>query len=273
MRRQVAISFILLLLCALPASAGMYYEATTTVDNGQGSNQVKGWVDGEKSRVEFVASEMPQVGAGSYLVTEDGGRTLFLVDPQEKTYSRYDLAAMMSVLESTGGLFEMQFSDPEVEVLDESDGGSLLGHSTRYVKTRTRYDMTMKVMGMTRVMKTDSVQEMWLAQGLDQPGFFAWLRKGLRTTGDSGLDKVLSAEMDKVEGGVPLKSVVVSTTANQKGRGTETRTVTEVTRIEETSIDGKIFRVPAEFTEVDLLSGAANDNEGGNPLRGLFGGG
>lgn len=262
-----------LLVCALPASAGMYYEATTTVDQGQGSNTVKGWVQGEASRIEFVDSDIPTVSSGAYMVTEDGGQTIYMVDPKEKTYARYDFATMLSMLESTGGMVELDFGTPQVEILEERDGEAMLGYDTQYVRSRSLYDMTMRVFGMKRSMKTESIQEMWMAEDLEEPGFFAWLRKSGRTTGDSGLDEMIAAEMEKLKG-VPLKTVTVSTSEGQKGRENTTRTVTEVTKLEEQSgMDASMFRVPAGYKEVSMIPGAEGGEDGGNPLKGLFGGG
>lgn len=271
-------SLACVLLAALPrvASAGVYYEARTTVDQGVGKTLVHAWVDGDNARIEFRESDLPSTAKGTYLITRDAGRTLLLVNPKEKTWAEWDLAAMVNLLEGMGGLFSMEFSDPKVEKLEERDGGSMLAHATTYYKYRTRYDLTMRIMGMKQVMSTDTIQEIWTTDAFPHPALGVWLRKEGRSTGNGSLDKLLSAEMGKMRG-LPLKVVSVSTTVGEKkGKPTTTRTVTEVLVIRDESVAGERFEIPATFEKVDLLPAAAAGGDGQtqeNPLAGLLGGG
>src|SRR5882757_4344298 len=77
-----------LFVAAAPAFAGIHYKSTTKSEGprGQGSEvQVEGWVAGEKARVEFKESSNPSPATqkGTYLLTKDGGKTLYLVNPEE----------------------------------------------------------------------------------------------------------------------------------------------------------------------------------------------
>ena len=68
--------------------AGTYYQASTlSRDDETGKTMamvVKSWVDGEKAKIEFVETGDSLVSAGNFLITTDGGQTIFLVDPREK---------------------------------------------------------------------------------------------------------------------------------------------------------------------------------------------
>lgn len=269
-------TFILALLipflaAASIASAGVYYEARTTVDGGSGSMYVHAWIDGENARIDMVESDNPMMKSGTYMVTRDAGRTLYLVNPKEETYSEWDLAAMMNLVEGMSGLVNMEFSTPEVEELESGDGGKVAGYSTRYYKYRTSYDMKMKILGMKRGMSSVSLEEMWVTNEFDQPAMTVWLRKGARS-GDSSLDRMIAAEMEKIKG-FPLKTVVVSSTVGgKKGKETTTKSTMEVETIREESVNAKKFEIPTDYQRVDLLTGT-DDEGGGNPLKGLFGGG
>lgn len=273
MKKSIFLTLLLpLLAMAGTASAGVYYEARTTVEGGEGSMLVHAWIEGENARIDVVESENPMMKGGTYMVSRDAGRTLYLVNPKEKTYSEWDLAAMLNLADSMSGLVDMEFSDPEVEQLEEGDGGTIAGYPTRYYKYRTTYDLKMKILGMKRNMASSSIEEMWVTNAFDLPAMAIWLRKGVRS-GDSGLDRVIAAEMEKVKG-FPLKTVVVSTTVGgKKKRETTTKSTMEVQTLREESVDLEKFEIPSDYERVDLLTGVEDEEGGGNPLKGIFGGG
>jgi hypothetical protein len=265
---------ILSLGLAATAQAGIYYEARTTVDGQVGDSLVHAWIDDENARIEFIESTIPTTKAGTYLVTRDAGRTLYLVNPKEETYSEWNLAAMMNLVEGMSGLVNLEFSEPQIQLLEERDGGTVAGHSTHYTKYRTTYDLQMKILGMKRAMATDTVQEMWTTDDLEQPALGVWLRKGGRSSGDSSLDRMIAAEMSKVTG-FPLKTIAVSTTTSgKKGKPTTTTSTTEVTTLREQAVDADRFEIPANYQRVELFPAAGEDEEGnpgGNPFKSIFG--
>jgi len=110
--RHAQLTALTLALAVLaPVSAalaeGFYYEATTRdqIENGKERSRslVRGWIDGANAKIEFADQKGTMFKPGSYLLTKDAGRTLYLVDPKEKAYSRWDLEAMLA---STFALME-----------------------------------------------------------------------------------------------------------------------------------------------------------------------
>jgi hypothetical protein len=259
MRRTVQTTVTLLLLAAattLPALAGLHYESTTrTEGQGGGTTAVEGWVSGEKAKVMFRESSSPMTGKGTYLLTRDGGKTVYLVNPEERTYSAWDVEAMLgmagAMMTGMGPLFKMEFSTPSVEKLLDEDGGSVAGHPTRHTTYRTSYTMTVKVMGMGNVSDVVSEQDFWTTDRLQDVGLGVWLRASPRT-GNADLDKVIAAEMGKVTG-FPLKTVTVATAKNKKGKETVTRTTMEVTKLESADVPEATFAMPQGYTETQLL--------------------
>lgn len=250
----------LLLSVATPSWAGIHYKAVTTVpDARNGNNQivVEGWVAGDKAKVLFRDSGNPMMKKGSYLLTKDGGRTLYLVDPEEKTYAEWDLQAMLgtagAVLQGMGPLLKIEFSDPKVEKVSEGDGGSLLGLPTRHVKSRTSYSMKIKVLGMGQASNVVSEQEIWATDKLKDVGLGVWLRADPPRTGNENFDKLVAAQASQV-GGFPLKTVTVSTTTNNKGKQQVSRTSTEVTELDAAaSVPDATFEIPGGYEETQLV--------------------
>jgi len=259
-------------LAVAPAQAAVHYKADTVTSGPQDSStSVEAWVDGESAKVLFLDSDQPMLGKNEYLLTTDGGKTLYLVNPKEKTYMQWDIEAMLktfgSVMESMKGMVNLDFSDPQVEKLADEPGETILGHSTTHSKYRTTYTTSIKVMGMKRSSTTESVQDLWTTNDYDDPAFGIWLRTEPPSTGIEGLDKLIQSSMDQVKG-LPLKSVVVSTTTGQKGkRETTTRTETNVTLLEETSVPASTYEIPAGYTEQQMeMDGQGEEQDDGNPF-------
>lgn len=261
---------LLSILAAVPAWAGVHYKAQTVISGPQESGTtVEGWVDGEKTKVVFLESGQPMMGAGTYLLTTDGGRTLYLVNPEDKTYMEWNLQGMLAavggIMESMQGLMSMEFSDVEVKKLSEEAGGELLGYPTTHTRYRTSYATHIKVMGLKRQSTTETVQDVWSTDAFGDPAFGVWLRSEPPKTGIEGLDEMIASEMERIEG-VPLKTVTRSTTVGQKGkRESTTTTETEVTMIEKTSVPDSTFEIPAGYTRQETQMEGA-DEEGGNPF-------
>jgi len=279
MRRTVitALSTVLVLLAALPAAAGIRYTAVTTSqgDGGRQSTSVQGWVDGGKAKVVFSQSGTPGLKDGSYILTQDGGKTLFLVDPKEKTYAEWDLDAMLqlagSMMQSIQPLVNLEIDNVKVEPLGEDAGPTLHGLATTHRKYRTEYDMRIRVLGMKRANHVENVNEVWSTEDLNDIGLGIWLRSA-PTTGFEDVDKLVKAEMSQAKG-FPLKSVTTSTTTGKKGKQSTSTTTMEVTELDRgASIPASTFEIPADYTRNEsTLPAQQGEEEDGNPFGKLFG--
>jgi hypothetical protein len=241
---------------------GFYYEASTVdrLENGKERSRslVRGWIDGEAAKIEFGDQKGTLFKSGSYLVTKDGGRTLFLVDPKEKAFSRWDLEAMLAstfaLLESTGPLLNLDFSNASSKKLAEDDGGTMLSYPTRHYQWQSAYDMRMAVLGMKREYHVEAVQDFWSTESLDAEGFRVWLRPDRTRTGNSGLDELLTSELGKVKG-FPLKMVTKSTMTTGKGKQQTSTSTMEVTALRPESVPATTFDLPAGYEERPYLPG------------------
>jgi len=264
-----------LLGTALSAMAGFHYEAKTTITDeaDKRANQemiVEGWVDGTKAKILFRDSENPMTKPGSYLITENGGETLYLVDPEEKTYMEWDMDQLIQMAGAIGGMVNIEFQNFESKKLEESDGDRIHGYDTRRIKTETSYDLNIRMMGMRRTSSVETEQTVWIAEKLKDVAFGVWLRKTPPSSGNEELDKLMRSAIQDMEG-FPLRSETKSVTRQWNKKRTKVRrestsySKTEVTRLDKTSIPGETFEIPAGYTETaNPLSGE------GNPLGNLF---
>jgi hypothetical protein len=272
------IAFALILAVAtMPCFAGIHYKSVTRSQDAKNQNMdiaVEGWVSGDHAKVEFKESGNPVAKQGTYLITRDGGKTLYLVNPEDKTYAQWDLQGMLGlvggIMNGMGPLLKIEFSDPKVEKLADESGGTILGLPTRHVRYRTSYTTKVRVLGMGNV--TDSVmeQDIWATDRLQDIAMGVWLRSDPPRTGNEEFDKLLRAEVGKV-GGIPLKMVTVTTSTSQKkNQQTVTRSSMEVTQLDTVTVPASTFEIPAGYKETQLLP-AGQEGQGDEAQGGLGG--
>jgi hypothetical protein len=248
----------LVLAGVAPASAGIHYQAVTHITDAQSRThdlQVEGWAAGDKARVDFRVSDSPIAKSGTYILTKDAGKTLYLVDPEEKTYSEWSVEGLLGIMGGIfngglGPLLKIDFSEPKVEKLLEEDGGTVAGIPTRHYRYRTSYSMKVKVLGFGRASDVVSEQDLWVADRLQDEGLGVWLRSEPPRTGNANFDKLVAAGREKLHG-YPLKTVTVST-STQKDRQTVTRTSREVTEMRSLAVPDARFEIPAGYQERQL---------------------
>jgi hypothetical protein len=255
------VGLAILLAAAVPCSAGIHYKAVTKTDDPRQKGntvEVEGWVSGENAKVVFhQAGGNPMTKKGSYMITKNGGKTLYLVDPGEKTYAELDLNAMLGmvggIMNGMGPLLKIQFTDPKVQKLAEEDGGAVLGLPTKHYKYKTSYSMTVKVLGMGNATDVVQEQDVWATSSLADAGLGVWLRAEPPRTGNTEFDKLISSEMDRYAG-FPLKTVTVSTSTQKKGNKQQvTRQTMEVTELDaKASVPDSSFEIPAGYEQTEL---------------------
>lgn len=265
MRRAVhaIVGIAILLAAAVPASAGIRYKAVTktAAEGGKGNNstiEVEGWVSGDSAKVVFLQSGgNPVTKKGAYMLTKNGGKTLYLVDPEEKTYSEFDLSALLgtmgAIMNGMGPMLKIQFTDPKVEKISEGDGGTILGLPTKHYKHKTSYGMTVKVFGMGNTTDVVQEQDVWTTTSLTDAGLSAWLRAEPPKTGNAEFDKLISSEMGRFSG-FPLKMVTVSTSTQKKGNKQQvTRQTMEVTELDaKAAVPDSTFEIPAGYEQTQI---------------------
>jgi hypothetical protein len=260
-------SGLLGLACAAgTAHAGWEYTSETKADGGRQADaqnaKIHSLVDGDKARIEFVESQNPLMGAGTYLLTTDAGKSVRLVKPADKCYSEWDMKKMMGMAGGIMGMMNMKVKDQKAEKLLEEKGPSILGFPTMHYKFRTSYTMEVSFMGMTQANATVNEQELWTTTALKDAAFnFAALQRDMKT-GNDELDKLIATQMNQAQG-FPLKAVIKNSAKGANGREQNSTVTTEVLAVKQTSIAADQFVLPAGFEERDLSPMSALMGAGG----------
>src|SRR3954447_25414332 len=168
MRRLIAIAS---LLAALPAFAGITFTAKTISTEG-GDVTIRALVSGSRAKGTFLRSGSNIAATGDYMLSLDQGRTLYLISPGTRTYTRYDTRTMMSgmgeMVQGMRGTMKVRFESPNVEKVLEEDGGMVAGLPTRHYRYRTSYVVSMHVTGDKKAT-TEIEEDIWTTTSLTDP--------------------------------------------------------------------------------------------------------
>jgi Domain of unknown function (DUF4412) len=249
MRKQWLLGCLVSLASAY-CFAGVEFIAQTKSDGG-GDVTVHAYVSGVHAKVVFIESQAEEYAAGDYMLSPDEGKTLYLVSPVTKTYTKYDVQAMMAgmggMVQGMRGLMKVNFESPKIEKLLEEAGGLVAGLPTRHYRYRTSYTVSMHITGAKKV-STVMEEDVWTTDKLADPALKVWLKQEPPSTGDEQVDKMIRAEMSKVEG-FPLKRVTVTRTEDARGEHS-TKSEMDVLKVKKVVVPLTTFAIPSGYREV-----------------------
>ncbi len=270
MNKTIVIGGLVALAVAANSQAGYTFKSVTRMEGGgrgadAQNSTVQAMVEGDKAHVEFVDSKNPAMEKGNYILTQDAGKSMFMVNPGDKTYTKWDMEAMMGMagaaMKAMGGFMQMEFSDPKVEKLADEAGEPILGYPTRHYKFRTTFTTTMTMMGRKTVTATVKDEDIWATSKLTDAGFGAWMRKTPPSMGNEQLDKLVKAEMGKIQG-FPLRHIMVTANTDGAGKTQTTKMTSEVTELTKTTVPDSVFVMPPDYKERKMDAGDESQGEG-----------
>ena len=244
----------LLFLLTVPAWAGVTYEfqsASTGVANGVLSGKVA--VDSGRVRMDMKSGDNFMFKENTFILSNDGGKTLSVYDPSARTYYIVNLQDLLGMngglLGSLGGMFSVNFSNPTVTVKDLGDGGTIEGYPTKHALVNAAYDIAIDAMGNKATTHITMSTELWSTDKLGAEYSNFLQAKGLRT-GYPELDKLIETQSGAINGRFPLKEVTTIHLAQNGGDITTTNTST-VSNIETKTLAASTFAAPAGYVKVD----------------------
>jgi hypothetical protein len=250
---KIALVTLAGLLVALPVTAGVTFTSTMHTEGARGADMadmtVKVQVSGDKARGDIEQSKSPFFGVGSYEITRDGGQSVILVNPKEKTY--FDATGMLrgavGAMGAMGGRVKMDVSDVKVEKLLEEDGGTVAGMPTTHYRFKTNYTMAIKMAFMNNVSHVEILEDMWSTTALAEGGIGLTQGRAMKL-GNESFDKLIEATRSKMRG-FPVKTVSV-TTSESKGRVDKRTSTREVSDLKTgVAVPDSIFTVPPGYEE------------------------
>jgi len=224
-------------------------------------------------RIEFTESTNPMMGTGTYMISNDG-KTILLVNPKEKTYSKMDMEQILKMTQALGGMVEMKVENPKATQARGTQDMAVAGLPAKHYVMDTSYTMKVKVLFMKSSSQVSSHKDLWFTESFPVVVMDYFQSRSVKT-GFGELDKLIELEKTKVPG-VLVKSKTTSESKDDKGKVTKSYDEFEITTWEKASLSADLFQVPAGYKEVPLLGVAGAEGEEGkegeqeNPLKNIF---
>ncbi len=262
---------------ALPVTDGMAYEfvmkstGKATGNKEEVTMRGRGTYAGDEAKIEILEAAASTGGnevfggKGTYFIVKGAGKEMFLVNPGEKSYMKWDMASMFAgmgkVVNAVGGLVKMQMSDIKISAQDMGAGETIEGLPTRHLQMVQNYTMTASMFGRKSVNRSETKTDYYFAPSLRIANPF--MSNSQQMSMMSQLDifnnpdykSQMLAAMEKMpKNGVPLRMVSTAVTTDAKGKAETTVTTMETINLKRANVPSSAFAIPRDYTLIEMPS-------------------
>jgi hypothetical protein len=239
---------------AIPAYAAIEYDfSQRTTHEGAviPSTELMGRavLDGDKSRIDFTGGDV--YPAGTYMVSIDGSRRLYFVDPEKKWFTEVNTSTISTAVAASN--IDIANLKTELEKVGEKE--IVAGVATDHYRMTITYDITVPWGSMPLKQSVRTVINTWTTDKFGDVAQLAF--NNSVPTGNPQIDKMVETETKRLHG-LPMRQSVTITLNSMVGRPVNselklpaTRTITRetwITRITERgAVQTALFTVPKDY--------------------------
>lgn len=256
-----------------------FRSVTLTQTGGDNANEtmnmtVESFVKGDVGQFYIRKSSNEVMKEGMFFYTPDALKTLFLVNPEDKTFSEWDMEAFLqfalSVLKSLGPLVKFEIVDPKVELISQKPGPTRHGLDTEEYLFGSRYGIESRVLGIKQKQLIEETTKIRTATLPIALGLFMRTKPPLTGT---EFDKIVEnspwGQLGDSEVALEYRLDTV-VTSGKKGKKQKQQTSWQETRATELDLDSSGpadgYGFPGDYQEVVLMPNtdlmAADQGEG-----------
>lgn len=258
MQKPLMVMLVLAGLC-VPLFGGLVWQAEITHVSKDDTSVTKSIVYAQNNQVRQEYTEIKgkaqnqMAEKGYWWLYKGSSRTIYIVNPEEKTYFGMNFDSLLNLVGTLGSLMSMKISNA-VSTVQTLGNESVLSYDCQHLKIANTYDMEMKVMIMKVKSHVERTRELWATSQLPMEEIARSFWEQSFKTGMSALDSLITREMELYKDiGIILKSVETSVTTDAKGKAAEkSTTIMTVTGIEKKTLDNALFEIPADYKEIKM---------------------
>ncbi len=210
-------------------------------------------VAGGRARVDTQERDGEYQRDHSYLLVADGGRTVYVIHDDKRTYEQHDADDFARVvglaMRSVGPVLKVTVSDARLDTARLGPGASVAGRQTQHVRLSQRWRTSIRVMGFVKEdLRGATDGEYWTDPSLPL------MRNPLLDIISTSLLALAASDEDFLEQseaaratlfrGSPLKADI----AFSMGGDDDTRLRYEVTRFSPGAVDEAALAIPKGYT-------------------------
>jgi len=264
----------LLITAATVAQAGVIYSARVQTElYGEAAQQqqqnpmlqqmmepqeMKVFAQDKGARIKFLSDSI-LYKKGDFMVTE-GGKLMYICDPQAKTYHKLDLNALQGqaqgMMKTMTKMTKMSYSNVFVNIVDKGNAGSVAGYPVKKYRLLVEYDTNMKI--LFKKIKTHERREffIYVTPKLSMDLVPKYNDSQMFTTGVAQVDSQIQSKLKGL--GFPMKTEQLSYGKNNE---LTSKSTFEITSINEKSLNPALFKLPNGYTEKEIQV-EGTDSEG-----------
>ena len=112
-------------------------------------------LEGNRSRIDFTGGDV--YPAGTYMVSVDGSRRLYFVDPEKKWYTEVNTAGIATAVSASN----IQIANLKSNIEKVGEGEVIAGHATEHYKLTITYDITVPYRSLQLKQNVRTVIHTW----------------------------------------------------------------------------------------------------------------
>lgn len=274
---------------AMPVADGLTYEFVAKSTSAATGNKEsvtmrgRGTYAGDEAKIEILEASAAAGGRetfggkGTYFIVKKGD--MYLVNPAEKTYMKWDMASMLAgmgkLMGAVGGIVKMEMSDISISTQDLGAGETVQGYPTRHVQMVQNYTMSTSVFGRKSKQRSETKTDFYFAPSLRVANPFVTNNQAISAMGDMFNNpdyktQMMAAQAKLPKGGVPLKTVTTAVSTDEKGKTTTSVSTMEMVNFQKSNIPSSAFAIPSDYKMIEMpnLNSASLANGGGDAKNG-----
>jgi hypothetical protein len=268
---------------ATPFADGMTYEfvmksqSTRTGNKENVTMRGRGTYAGDEAKLEILEAASSAGGQdafggkGTYFIVKGGGKEMFLVDPNQKQYMKWDIASMFAgmskVVNAVGGMVKMQMSDIKIDAQDLGAGETVQGYPTHHVRMMQNYTVSASVFGHTSKTRSETTTDYFFAPSLRIANPFVNNSQQMAMMSQMDMfnnpdykSQMSAAQAKMPKSGVPLRTVTTTVSTDAKGKAETTVTTMEMVNFKASNIPASAFAIPSDYKMIEMPSMNAGES-------------
>ena len=207
--------------------------------------------------------------ANTWLLVTDGGRTVAVVNPEERSYTEMAADKFANIIGTAmrvvDAFLTLEVEDVTVETQHVGPGGTIAGRPTERWALVQEFVVNVGMFGKTSPQLHRVVTDYWIARDTDMPRnpLFEMLAGAETALAQSDRDfvRLTDARRRELPRGAPMRIVVTSAHSDADKLTADTPKVRriEVTEYGITAIDAAALRIPASYERKEAGKGFSFD--------------
>lgn len=241
-------------LCSVVFSAAeIELENIRTVNDVSNRFSVNALYDGDKARLTFHTNDASGVVSGTYLLSIDGGKTIYLISDNEENeettcykWSNQDFVHVLGkYMFKITNRYNINVSDPVTTKVFEKDAEKIHGLPTKHIRITSKFNANYTFLFFSDELKIERQFDAWVTPLIEGVKTKPILQRTWQATGYRQVDKML-IEISELLNGYVMRSELVQTITDKDGEKTITRIVQNINSVKLVdSFPVDTFKLPA----------------------------